>query len=162
MKRSSYLWLTSLIIILDQASKILVRNLIDLHDIIKITPKFLWLTNINNTGAAFSLSLGNDLLNRIVFIFISFIAIFIIFILKNKSQKKIEHIIYAMILGGAIGNLIDRIIRGSVTDFIWCDFPDLIMQRWPVFNLADSFINIAIALLLIFTFFFNQTNLEDK
>lgn len=162
MKRSSYLWLTLLIIILDQASKILVRNLIDLHDVIKITPKFLWLTNINNTGAAFSLSLGNDLLNRIVFIFVSFIAIFIIFMLKNKSQKKIEHIIYAMILGGAIGNLIDRIIRGSVTDFIWCDFPDFIMQRWPVFNLADSFINIAIALLLIFTFFFNQTNLEDK
>ena len=65
-----------------------------------------------------------------------------------------------MILGGAIGNLTDRIIFGSVTDFIWCDFPDFIMQRWPIFNIADSSIVIAMILLFISTIFLK--NVEAK
>ncbi len=61
-----------------------------------------------------------------------------------------------MILGGAFGNLIDRIFFGGVTDFIWWDFPDFIMERWPVFNIADSSIVVAICLLVVYYLFFRE------
>lgn len=156
-----YLWVSVLVIFLDQISKIVIRKFIVLHETIKITPKFFWLTHVENEGAAFSLSFGNPIINRIIFIIVSIIAVILILRLKAKTTLKIEHIIYTLILGGAIGNLIDRVIFGSVTDFIWWDFPDFIMQRWPVFNIADSSIVIAISLIVI-TSVFHKKNLEDK
>jgi len=156
-----YLWVSVLVIFLDQISKIVIRKFIVLHETIKITPKFFWLTHVENEGAAFSLSFGNPIINRIIFIIVSIIAVILILRLKAKTTLKIEHIIYTLILGGAIGNLIDRVIFGSVTDFIWWDFPDFIMQRWPVFNIADSSIVIAISLIII-TSIFHKKNLEDK
>ncbi len=156
-----YLWVSVLVIFLDQISKIVIRKFIVLHETIKITPKFFWLTHVENEGAAFSLSFGNPIINRIIFIIVSIIAVILILRLKAKTTLKIEHIIYTLILGGAIGNLIDRVIFGSVTDFIWWDFPDFIMPRWPVFNIADSSIVIAISLIVI-TSVFHKKNLEDK
>jgi signal peptidase II len=120
------------------------------------------LTNVQNTGAAFSLSLGDDTLNRIFFIFFSIIAIIILFFMQRKTELKVEKIAFSMILGGAIGNLIDRIFIGGVTDFIWWDFPDFIMERWPVFNLADSSIVVALSLLVFYYLFFEKRNKDIK
>jgi signal peptidase II len=157
-----YLWISFVVIIFDQITKYLIRSNLDYGEIIKVTQKFLWITYIRNTGAAFSLSFGDAGLNKIIFIIVSSIASAMLFFLIKKSQTKIETIAFSLILGGAIGNLIDRIFLGSVTDFIWCDFPDWIMQRWPVFNIADSSIVVAITILVIYTLFLEKKKVEDK
>jgi len=157
-------WLSILIVLIDQTTKFFVRNFINFgsDNIIKITDKFFWLTHVQNTGAAFSISFGNLIFNKIFFITFTLVAIFIIIYVSKNSKSKIEQFAFALILGGAIGNLIDRIIFGSVTDFIWWDFPDFIMERWPVFNIADSSIVIALTILVIYTLFFNKKKLEEK
>lgn len=157
-----YGWVSLTVIIIDQVSKYMVRSLIEPGQVIKLTPKLIWFTSIQNTGAAFSFSFGNPLLNRILFIIISTIAIILIVYLSAKSKIKLEIFSFALILGGAIGNLVDRILLGSVTDFIWCDFPDVIMIRWPVFNIADSSIVIAIVLMIASTLFIKETHKEKE
>lgn len=152
----SYFWISLAVILLDQLSKFLVRQFIPLGHTIYLTKSFFWLTHVENTGAAFSLSLGSESFNRTVFIILSVIVSAILIRMILFARVKIEKIAYCLILGGAIGNLIDRIFIGGVTDFLWCDFPDFIMSRWPVFNLADSSIVIAITLLLIHTIFFES------
>ena len=156
MNRLKYLWISLLVIILDQFSKFEVRKLIAYGHTVKLTKKFFWLTNITNHGAAFSFSIGSDNLNRIFFIVFSLITIIIIFYLALKTKSKLEMIAFFLILGGAFGNLIDRIVLGGVTDFVWVDFPDFIMERWPVFNIADSSIFIALGLLIIKSLFFTE------
>ncbi len=156
LKELPYLWVTLIIIVIDQVSKFVVRSTIEPGQVIKITPKLIWLNFVQNTGAAFSFSFGNQLLNRILFIVISTVAIILIVYLSAKSKNKLEIFSFALILGGAVGNLIDRIFIGSVTDFIWCDFPDVIMTRWPIFNLADSSIVIAIVLMIASTIFIKE------
>ena len=162
MKKYVYLWITLVIIIIDQLSKLLVRNLLELGEIVKITPKIIWITYVQNIGAAFSLSFGTPGLNKIVFIILSLLAIFLISYLLSKTSSKTEKISFALILGGAVGNLIDRITLGKVTDFIWCDFPDAIMTRWPVFNIADSSIVIAIAIMVVYTIFHRDKAVGEK
>lgn len=162
VKLLPYSWVSIVVIILDQVSKYVVRNSIEPGQIIKLSPKLIWLTFVQNTGAAFSFSFGNPLLNRILFIIISIIAIIFIVYLSAKSKNRLEIFSFALILGGAVGNLIDRIYLGSVTDFIWCDFPDIIMTRWPVFNLADSSIVIAIILMIASILFQKETDKEKE
>ena len=156
MKRLKYLWITFLIILLDQFSKYEIRKMIQYGHTIKLTKKIFWLTNITNHGAAFSFSIGSDSLNRLFFIVFSIITIIVIFYLALKTKSKLEIIAFFLILGGAFGNLIDRIIHGGVTDFVWVDFPDFIMERWPVFNIADSSIFVALGLLIIKSLFFTE------
>ncbi|MCD4795866.1 MAG: signal peptidase II [Candidatus Cloacimonetes bacterium] len=162
MKKFHYFWIPLAVIILDQISKILVRNYIAVGDVIKITRKFIWITCVQNTGAAFSFSFGNAIINKIIFISITIVAIILIIYFIKKSNSRLEIISFALILGGAVGNLIDRIVIGSVTDFIWCDFPDFLMKRWPVFNIADSSIVIAICLMIGYTLFYRKDPVEDK
>ena len=162
VKLLPFYWVSLIVIIFDQISKYIVRNSIEPGEIIKLSPKLIWLTLVQNTGAAFSFSFGNPLLNRILFIIISTLAIAFIIYLSIKSKSRIEIISFALILGGAIGNLIDRILIGSVTDFIWCDFPDIIMTRWPIFNIADSSIVIAIGLMIISMLFQKEPRKEPQ
>ena len=161
MRSLPFYWVSLIVIILDQVSKFVVRSLIEPGHIIELTPKLIWLTSVQNTGAAFSFSFGNPLLNRILFIIISIVAISFIAYLSSKSKNKLEIFYFALILGGALGNLIDRIFIGSVTDFIWCDFPDIIMTRWPIFNIADSSIVIAMILMIASTLF-HKDKYEEK
>ena len=162
VKLLPFYWVSLIVIILDQVSKYVVRSSIVPGQIIKLSPKLIWLTSIQNTGAAFSFSFGDPLINRILFIIISFIAVTFIIYLSIKSKNRLEILSFALILGGAIGNLIDRIFIGSVTDFIWCDFPDIIMTRWPVFNIADSSIVIAIILMIASTLFQKERDEEKE
>ena len=162
VKLLPFYWVSLIVIILDQVSKYVVKSSIEPGQIIKLSPKLIWLTSIQNTGAAFSFSFGDPLINRILFIIISFIAVTFIIYLSIKSKNRLEILSFALILGGALGNLIDRIFIGSVTDFIWCDFPDIIMTRWPVFNIADSSIVIAIILMIASTLFQKEKHEEKE
>jgi len=153
MKRFYYLWITFFIILLDQATKLRVRYTMELYESISVIGNFFRLTFVTNTGAAFSFSLGSDNVNRVFFILSSIIAIIIFIYLLSRENRRILQYGYALILGGAVGNLIDRIAYGYVVDFFDFKFFSFIMERWPVFNIADSAVVIAVVLLLIDIFF---------
>ncbi|MDD2228961.1 MAG: signal peptidase II [Candidatus Cloacimonetes bacterium] len=142
-----------LLLVLDQLSKTVVRLYMDLHQSIPLLKGFFgdtfMLIYVQNTGAAFSLGFNSDLVNRIFFITVTILALFFIVYLLRRSQHRIQIYAFGFVLGGAVGNLIDRIVYGGVTDFISVDFPDFIMQRFPIFNVADSSIFIGVCLLIV-------------
>ncbi len=141
-----------LVLVLDQLSKTLVRMNMELHQSFPLLKKLFgdtfMLIYVENTGAAFSLGVGSDTVNRVFFITVTFIAAALIFYLLYHSLHRIQVIAFGFVLGGAFGNLVDRIIIGGVTDFFSVDFPDFIMQRFPIFNVADSAIFIGVCLLI--------------
>jgi signal peptidase II len=125
-----------------------VHNLMQLHQSIAIVDNFVHLTYLRNTGAAFGFLAGDRSVPRMaIFILISLIAIgCIVYLLKNlRPGRNTATFSLSLILGGAIGNLIDRLRLGEVIDFI-----DLHWHRlhWPAFNIADSAITIGVILLL--------------
>jgi signal peptidase II len=144
-----YLWLAAVVILLDQLVKIIVKMYLPLYESRQIWGELVMLTHVQNTGAAFSLSLGSLNFNRVFFIITSILAIIFVIYMIYRSTTKLQRIGLSLIIGGAIGNLIDRILFGYVTDFMDVDFPDIIMHRWPVFNVADSSIVIAMGLLIL-------------
>jgi len=125
------------VIFLDQISKLLAIRFLHLNTPVPLLNNLLYLTLVHNRGAAFGI-LKNQLL---LFIAISLFAIaFIVVNLKNKSNPLIFKIALSLILGGAAGNLIDRLRFGYVVDF-------LDLRFWPVFNLADSALTIGAAVI---------------
>lgn len=144
-------WIVMVVIIaLDQITKALTRAHLALGESVDIWGSFLRFTHLQNTGAAFSLSLPNASYNRIFFIVTTLLAIVLIIYLLFKATHKLQVWAFGLVLGGALGNLIDRIILGGVTDFVDFDIPDMFgMQRFPVFNVADSAIFIGMVLLII-------------
>lgn len=133
-----------LVVIIDIISKLLVSNNLLLSKSVTIIPNFFYLTYAHNYGGAWSIFENNTLAITII----SFIVILGIsyYIFKNKVTRKIEIIGYSLLLGGAIGNLIDRIIYGYVIDFF--DFY-IFGYDFPIFNIADIGIVTGIILLLI-------------
>jgi len=130
------------VIFIDYLTKKIIVSNVMLYDSISVLP-FLNIVHVQNRGAAFSIlsNLGNQ-----YFIGISVIAIFTIVWYLARLPKGLELVALSLILGGAIGNLIDRIQIGKVTDFI-----DVFIGRWhwPAFNVADSALTIGIILFLI-------------
>ena len=116
-------------ILLDQLTKILVRNNMNLFESIPVIPKVFHITYIENPGAAFGI-LANQ---RTFFIIITLLILAGVFYFqrKLKTPRLILNISLGLVVGGAIGNLIDRLRVGTVTDFF--DF-----RIWPIFNIADT------------------------
>lgn len=139
-KKVFYIYLVLLTVILDQITKYLAYKFISPFKSIEVLP-FLHLVNVRNTGSAFGMfkELGNN-----IFIAVSFAAIVVIFFMLIKGRE--DPFSLSLILGGAIGNLIDRITHGSVMDFI-----DVFAGRfhWPAFNVADSALTIGIGLIFL-------------
>jgi len=160
-KQFKYLWLAAVVILLDQFVKIIIKTALPLYQSKVVLGDFILLTHVRNTGAAFSISLGSQAFNRFFFIGMTIIAIIFVVYLIYRSTTKLQLISLSLILGGAIGNLIDRILFGYVTDFVDMDFPDIIMQRWPVFNVADSSIVIAMCLLIL-DMIINRDTIKNK
>lgn len=148
-KQFRYLWISAVIILLDQFVKIIIKQTLPLYESRNVLGEFLMLTHVRNTGAAFSISLGSPEFNRTFFIIMTILAIFFVIYLIYRSTTKLQRIAYCLIIGGAVGNLIDRILFGYVTDFVDVDFFNIIINRWPVFNVADSSIVIAMGLLIL-------------
>ncbi len=143
------------VIVLDQLTKFLVRKSIPRGSWISVGEKwlgdFLQIGHLENNGAAFSMSLPNPAWNKAFLITVSVLAVIFILYLLSRATHRIQVAAFGMVLGGAIGNnLIDRPILGAVTDFISFDIPNLIrgMDRFPVFNVADSAIFFAMCLLI--------------
>lgn len=148
-------WIVMCVILfLDQLSKILTRAHTELHQSFQILPQLFGdtfrFTHLQNTGAAFSISISDPATNRIFFITVSILAVIFIIYLLHKAIHRLQVWAFGFVLGGALGNLIDRIVFGGVTDFIDVNIPDMFnMTRFPVFNIADSGIFIGMVLLII-------------
>ncbi len=149
LKYRLVLIISSIVLILDQITKVLVHNLIPLYHSVEIVPNFVRLTYLRNTGAAFGFLAGNRSTLRLAFfLLVSIVAITcIVYLLKNlRPGRNTVTISLSLILGGAIGNLIDRLRLGEVVDFIDLHWHHL---HWPAFNVADSAISIGVVLLFI-------------
>jgi signal peptidase II len=149
LKRAHYLALSAAIIILDIWTKALVLARIDLHESISVIPNFFQLVHVRNTGAAFGI--GANASSRLVPLLLNVgaIAVFcvvVVYALRSAVTDRILQTGLHLILGGAIGNLLDRFRFGYVVDFV-----DVYVgnHHWPAFNVADSAICVGIALLFL-------------
>jgi signal peptidase II len=140
------------IIVLDQASKLFVKAHMELYESISIIRNYFDITYTQNPGAAFSLLAQAPSWVREAFLMLlAAAAIVVLIVLVARAERvSVNSIAFAMILGGAAGNLIDRAVRGQVIDFIRVHYYDL---NFPVFNVADSAITIGVALILLTVMF---------
>ena len=142
-----YLFLMPLIIIVDQASKWLLTRSLPLEGTRDVIQGFFRLWHVRNSGAVWGFFQGHDggLVPKIITaLAIAALLIVLIFFLRAARHERLELFAYAFILGGALGNIIDRLRLGYVVDFI-----DVYVKawHWPTFNVADSCISIGVALL---------------
>lgn len=137
---------TLIFIAIDICSKLVINKYLSINESIKIINNFINITHVRNTGVAWSLFNNQTILVLIVSIIV--IIGIILYIKNNKPTNNVEKLSYSLILGGAIGNLIERLIYGYVTDFI--DIK-IFNYNYPIFNLADTFIVIGVIFLIIIT-----------
>ena len=137
--------LTLLFTVFDQLSKLLVLN--NIHTNVEIIKNLFYLTYTQNSGAAFSILIGKRIF--LILITIIIIGLIIYYIKKNTVKSKLNILAFSLIIGGSLGNLIDRIIRGYVIDYISVK---IFNYNFPIFNLGDTFICIGVFLLLIISF----------
>ena len=138
------IFVAGLIVLADQITKALIIKHVPLHNNIQVIPGLFDITHILNPGGAFGLMANMSAVVRtVVFLFISSLAVGLIlyFYIKTPRQYVFLAIGFALIFGGAIGNLIDRIRFGVVVDFL--DFY-IGKYHWPAFNIADSAITVGI------------------
>lgn len=142
--RKKLFGLSIIFILIDQVIKLLISNNITLNTDITIIDKFFYITNVHNNGAAFSSFSGNTIF-LIIMSIIALIVIYFCFI-KDKDLSKIEVILISMLIGGIIGNFIDRIIFKYVIDYL--EFI-IFGYYFPIFNFADICIVLSIIGIII-------------
>jgi len=148
-QRLAYLLIPATVILLDLWTKMLVLQRLALHEAVSVIPNFFQIVHVRNTGAAFGL--GANASSKLVPILLTLgaIAVFcvvVVYALRSAVTDRLLQTGLHLILGGAIGNLMDRFRFGYVVDFL-----DVYVGRnhWPAFNVADSAICIGIALLFL-------------
>ncbi len=155
-----WLWLAGLVLVLDQLTKLWVLDaLVAYVDVIPLTG-FFNLVHVRNTGAAFSLFADQPGWQRWFFLGIAVIASAVIyFLLKKTAGRPLFSAALALILGGAVGNVIDRVLYGYVIDFL-----DFYLGVWhfPAFNVADSAITVGATLLILDSFRGRASGLEQR
>lgn len=154
------MWLSALILFLDQATKYLVAHTLGLYESVTVFPGFN-ITLVHNTGAAFSFLRDAGGWQRWFFMALSSIisGLLVFWMYTTPAHRKWLLCSLALILGGALGNLIDRVLYGYVIDFFDISLPFLplrLFNPWPAFNIADSAITTGIILLVIDTFWFDN------
>lgn len=140
----NWLWLAPLILALDQATKWLVAGSMAESESIPVLGDFFRLTFIHNRGAAFGIDVGSPLLH-LLFSLVALGALGWMFH-TAPLEARLLRCSLSMVLGGALGNIVDRVRLEKVIDFFDFGLGDL---RWPVFNVADTFVTIGICLLIL-------------
>jgi signal peptidase II len=150
--KGRFLLVSLAVLALDQWTKWLVETHVALHDSREIVPGVVYLSHVRNTGVAFGLfaSHGGSPASRILSV-LSLAALLLVgwFFWRTPSRSRLLLAALAMVLGGAFGNLLDRVSTGAVTDFVGVYLGS---YRWPDFNVADSAISVGIALMLLDSF----------
>ncbi len=160
-----WLWLSALAVVLDLLTKNAAEMYLILHQPVAVMPGFN-LTLMYNKGAAFSFLSNAGGWQRWFFVILSTaISIGLFIWLKKLGQDKeqknnwILHAAISLVLGGAIGNLIDRVLYGQVTDFIQVYYAN---SYFPAFNIADSAITLGAVLLILDMFFESKRHRDEK
>lgn len=164
MKKAKLITIILIVILsigLDQVSKKIVRNTIAYHENIEVAGKYFTLTKVENTGAF--LSLGNELPKFFYYLLMVVLPILVIgyavhYLLSKKEVSKALEIGISLVVGGGLGNIIDRILYGSVTDFMYMDF---IIFHTGVFNIADMCVMAAMGFLLFDMYIRNKEGKQE-
>ena len=140
-------------ILLDQLSKILIRNNVDQYSEVKLIGEYFILTNVENSGAF--LGMGSDFSPFIKTIFLLILPVIvliciIVYVYRDKQIDKISLIGFCLIIGGGIANIYDRILYGSVTDFLFIDLGGIF--KTGIFNIADLSVTTGMILILLMSF----------
>lgn len=147
--RLGLLWITVLVLVLDQVSKAYFEGTLSLYQQIVVIPDLFSWTLAYNTGAAFSFLADSSGWQRWLFALIAVVvsAVLLVWLRRLKPSDTWLAIALALVLGGALGNLYDRIVLGHVIDFILVHW----QNRWyfPAFNLADSAITVGAIMLAL-------------
>jgi len=142
---------SAVIVVLDQITKIVIQRALSPGQSIDVLPPVLSLVLAYNSGAAFSFLASGSGWQRYFFVAIALIAsALIIYMMSKHRSDRFLCFSLALVLGGAIGNLIDRVRYGAVVDFVLVRWPGgpRLLDPWPAFNLADSCITIGAVLLI--------------
>ena len=143
----------ALSIFLDQISKILIRKNVEQYSDIKLIGEYFILTNVENSGAFLGMGSGFSPIMKSVFLIILPIIVLIsiiIYVYRDKEIDKVSLIGFSIIIGGGIGNIFDRIIYGSVTDFLFIDLGGIF--KTGIFNIADLAVTTGMILILLMSF----------
>src|SRR5437868_8625908 len=149
------------VLLLDRLAKLTLENTILLHESVQIIPGFFRITHVENRGAAFGLFADSPSEWKIaMLVLFSLVALVIVSALlwKNSHAMTTTGLGLALILGGALGNLWDRLVSGQVVDFLLFYVGQ---YQWPAFNVADSAIVIG-AGLLVFEILFTKAPAQEK
>jgi len=138
--------LAAAILALDQATKFLVQTTMVRNQSLEVAGDLLKITYIHNPSAAFGLSIGSVMFYIIFSVVASIVVVF--YLLRLPKSEYWPRIALAMILAGAIGNLIDRLRLGEVVDFIQIGLSENLI--WPIFNVADMGVSVGVTLLLFY------------
>ncbi len=162
MKKWNFVALIAVgVVVVDQLTKIMIRDMIPLHGTVTIVPYLFNLTHVTNPGGAFNLLASSDDSFRIPF-FLGMTAVavgaLLYFLRDIETEQRLLLFAVAGVLGGAIGNFIDRVVLGEVTDFL-----DVYIgsYHWPSFNVADSFITVGVIVLLAHSLFWDDAPAEE-
>jgi signal peptidase II len=149
LRRPLLVWVVLLVVVLDQAVKAIVRPMLELHESLSVIPGFFSLTRVHNTGAAFGLMNGLDFPFKAAILALLQTAALVgltVYVAMLAPEQRLTRLGLSFVIGGAIGNLIDRILFGYVLDFF--DFYQGGWHFWA-FNVADAAINIGVALMIL-------------
>ncbi len=142
-------WLPMLIVAIDQVTKAVVRTRLPVHDSVTIIPGFMDFTHVLNSGAAFGILSGTDFPFKTAVIAVIATAALVgvgLYAFSLGHHQLIARVGLALIIGGAAGNLVDRVLAGSVVDFVdvyWRSY-----HFWA-FNVADSAITVGVAIMIL-------------
>lgn len=158
----SFFGITFLVIFLDQLGKTIIHHSLFLGQSIPVLGEFFKITYILNPGGAFGTKLGGN--NLYTILSVTAIVLTFIFFFQTKKEQILIRTGLTLILGGAIGNLVDRFRLGQVVDFLdfdffnisipefklgFINFPGFYLDRWPVFNIADSSVTCGAILIIL-------------
>lgn len=148
MKRQYYisisLFITIVILLLDQITKFIVASSMRVGDSFNVIPNFLNITSHRNNGAAWGILSGKMSFFYIITIII--LIVLIIFYIKEAKQHLLMQVAISLLFAGALGNFIDRVLHGEVVDFV---DTNIFGYNFPIFNVADSSLTIGVLLIVI-------------
>ncbi|MDZ7294234.1 MAG: signal peptidase II [candidate division KSB1 bacterium] len=150
----------ALVFVVDQATKAIARAWLPRERPIPIIGDLVRLTYVENPGIAFGIRVGGGPLFTALIALVSMMLL--VYMLRSRSAGTTEQVALAITFGGALGNLTDRLLFGKVVDFIDVDFPDFLMSRWPVFNVADAAVTIGILVLIALVLFDSSSHSPRK
>jgi signal peptidase II len=168
------LWPAAALVVLDQITKLLIESYIEPGTSVRVLGDLIIFTHQLNPAGAMSIRLGPPAFYLAV---TAVVVVFLAHSLVNRAMGKATRWALLLVLGGAVGNMIDRLRIGAVIDFVDVEFFDFslpaidlgpihvpgdVMTRWPVFNVADACVSVGIVLLLLATFIFDRHHEESQ